>query len=369
MTFAGVRSFAAVVAAFLSFVVAPHAGAEYRHRVVVVDVTGSNDATTAELLTRVRGELTAAGFEVVDLTLSGQVEPKVAVETAGSEYSPAAVLAVRHGPGPTPGESLAELWVSDRLAQKTLMQRARFADRDTSSQTARLAVQVVELLKARLAALWVDAGTLESAQPAPKPPSPPPPVAERPPAPPAPPASARSGSQLELGAGLGLLRNFGDSVGSAWAPALRFGVSPRGLSSDFALGVRATAALTPDAAELSSGVGLARVRQAFILAEGYGRLAPSSLVSPLLSVGLGAFSVSVAGQAPPPYTTRSESTISALSSVGAGLWIQPANSVAWILEGQLLAAWSETSVVIDSRTVGSVGWPMAFFSTSILGVY
>lgn len=366
MSFSWLRGFAVVVTALLSLVIAFDAAAEYRHRVVVVSVTDSNDATTLELLTRVRGELGAAGFEIVDVSLTGQIGPKEAVETAGDEFSPAAVLAVRHAPGPVPGESVAELWVSDRLAHKTLMQRARFADRDTSSQTARLAVQVVELLKARLAALWVDAGTLESAQP-PQQPAPPP-AQEPPPAPAAPPKE-RSTTQLELGAGLGLLRNFGESVGSAWAPALRFGVSPRGLSSDFALGARVTAALTPDAAELSYGSGLARVRQAFILAEGYGRLVPSSLVSPLLSVGIGAFSVSVAGQAPPPFPTRSESTISALTSVGAGLWIQPANSVAWILEGQLLAAWSETIVLIDSQNVGSVGWPMAFFSTSILGVY
>lgn len=370
MRLAAVRGLAVGLAAVLvGAFVTLDAHAQYRHRVVVVDVTDSDDATTLELLARVRGELSAAGFEIVDLQLTGKVEPKVAVETAATEYAPAAVLAVRHTPGATPGESIAELWVSDRLANRTLMQRARYEDRDTSSQTARLAVQVVELLKARLAALWVDAGTSERPEPKAAPPPPPEPAKPPPPPPEEPPPTKAPSNRFAVGAGLGVLRNFASGVDASWAPALRLGMSRRDMVQGLELGVRATAAMTPDTIELSYGQALARVRQAFILVEGYGRILPTSLVSPLLSVGLGAFTVNVAGEAPPPYSTHSDTTLSALSSVGGGFWIQPSNSVAWLIEGQLLAAWSETTVNVDSHAVGTVGWPMAFISTSILGVY
>jgi hypothetical protein len=356
---------AVLLAAFLTSLAVR---AQYQHRVVVVDARDMDDATTLELLARVRGELGAAGFDVVVLPVSGALDPRVAAETLARDLSPAAVLSVRHSRGSAPGESVAEMWVSDRLSNRTLMQRAVFDDRETSTQTARLAVQAAELLKARLALLWVDPAA-SSWTPLPAREGP----AVAPPAPP--PASTEedetpSKNQLTLGAGLGLLHNLKGGSGSAWAPLLRAGFGPSALSSSvFALDFRVSGALSPDSSKLSWGPGAARIRQGFVLGEALGRFLPTSTVQPAISVGNGAYVVSAMGEADAPYSANSSTTWSALSALGAGLWIQPSASVAWIVEGQILASWSKTSIAIADRTIGSVGLPMAFLSTSVVGIY
>lgn len=362
------RRWLARAALLVACLASPGLRAEVRHRVVVVDARDMDDATTLELLARVRGELGAAGFDVFVLPVTGEVDPRVAAETLARELEPAAVLSVRHSRGAALGESVAEMWVSDRLSNRTLMQRATFHDSETSAQTARLAVQVAELLKARLALLWVEPGT-SSWTPVPARVEATAPVA---PAPPTPPESEanRADNLVLLGAGVGLLHNFEGGFGSTWAPVLRLGVAPSALSSAiFALEFRASGALTPDASELGWGPGVARVRQGFSLVEVLGRFVPESSVQPVLSLGSGVFAVSAAGEAERPYFAQARTTWSALSALGAGFCIQPSASVAWILEGQVLATWSKTSVAIADRTIGSVGWPMAFFSTSVVGIY
>lgn len=353
--------------------VSPALPAETLHRVVVIDARDTDDATTLELLARVRGELGAAGFEVTVLPVNGQIDPRVAAETLGRDLAPAAVLSVRHTPGSVPGQSIAEMWVSDRLSSRTLMQRASFDDRETSTQTARLAVQVAELLKARLALLWVDPAASswtpvpareESAPSLSAPPSRPSPAeAEQP-------ETKKASNQLTLGAGLGVLHNFKGGFGSAWAPLLRVGFGPSALSSSaFALELRVSGAVSPDSSRLSYGQSQARIRQGFCVAEALGRFLPTGSVSPLISVGSGAYGVAAAGDADPPYTTNAATTWSGLSAFGAGLWVQPAASVAWIVEGQVMTSWSKTSIAIANRTIGSVGAPMAFVSTSVVGIY
>jgi hypothetical protein len=359
----------ALLAACLS---SPALHAEYQHRVVVIDARDTDDATTLELLARVRGELGAAGFDVVLLPVSGELDPRVAVETLGRDLAPAAVLSVRHSRGAAPGESVAEMWVSDRLSSRTLMQRVAFDDRETSTQTARLAVQVAELLKARLALLWVDPAA-SSWTPLPAPPltrtaPPPPPPPAEPDA--AEPDDSSAHSQLTVGAGLGLLHNFKGGFGSAWAPLLRVGFGPSSLSNGvFALELRVTGAVSPDSSKLSWGPGSARIRQGFVLAEALGRFLPAATVQPVISLGNGAYTVAASGEAEPPFSTNAATTWSGLSALGAGLRIQPSRSIAWIVEGQVLASWSKTSLAIADRTIGSVGLPMAFVSTSVVGIY
>jgi hypothetical protein len=357
---------AALLAACLA---SPALHAEVQHRVVVVDARDTDDATTLELLARVRGELGAAGFDVVLLPVSGDVDPRVAVETLARDLLPAAVLSVRHSRGAAPGQSVAEMWVSDRLSSRTLTQRAVFDDRETSSQTARLAVQVAELLKARLALLWVDPAE-STWTPVP---ARPPPAVTAPPPPPAPAEEAKSSTshgQLTVGAGLGLLHNFKGGFGSAWAPLLRVGFGPSALEGrHFALELRASGAVSPDSSKLTWGPGSARIRQGILLAEALGRFLPEASVQPVISIGNGAYAVSASGEAEPPFRTSASTTWAGLSALGAGLWIQPSPSVAWIVEGQVLASWSKTSISIADRTIGSVGQPMAFVSTSVVGIY
>jgi hypothetical protein len=370
MTSRAARGLWAPVVLLALLLLSPALRAEPQHRVLVVDARDMNDATTLELLARVRGELGAAGFEVVVLPVDGVVEPRAAVETLGRDLAPAAVLSVRHTRGRNPGESVAEMWVSDRLSNRTLTQRAVFDDRETSAQTARLAVQVAELLKARLALLWVDPAP-STWTPVPARPEPPAVEAPQPPLPPVDEAkSAAVQNQLSLGAGVGLLHNFKGGFGSAWAPLLRVGFRPSALSSSlFALELRVSAAGSPDSSKLAWGPGSARIRQGLLLAEAFGRFMPSAPLQPIVSLGNGAYVVSAVGEADPPFSSSASTTWSGLTALGAGLCFQPSPRVAWMVEGQMLASWSKTSIAITDRTIASVGAAMAFVSTSVVGIY
>ena len=113
-------------------------------------MTSSSDS---ELLTRLHAELSAAGFEVVVLATTTEEPPKSQVENAGRELNPAAVVLVRERFAPELSGSVAELWVSDRIGHRTLMQSMMLDAREHSRDMSLLAVQAAELVKARLAAL------------------------------------------------------------------------------------------------------------------------------------------------------------------------------------------------------------------------
>ncbi|HEX6767587.1 MAG TPA: hypothetical protein VF103_18940, partial [Polyangiaceae bacterium] len=71
--------------------------AQYRHRVVLLEQPNTDEAST-EVLVRVRGELTAAGFEVVLLPSTVEGDPAVVSETSAPELHPAAVILVIEKP-------------------------------------------------------------------------------------------------------------------------------------------------------------------------------------------------------------------------------------------------------------------------------
>ena len=102
------RAVAAVLGLALSLTMSP-ARAEPTHRVLLL--TGPNEGaplSDSELLTRLRAELSAAGFEVIVVPATSGESPKSQVETAGRELNPAAVVLVRErfasGDAPDPIE-------------------------------------------------------------------------------------------------------------------------------------------------------------------------------------------------------------------------------------------------------------------------
>src|SRR5262245_5737319 len=100
------------------------AQAEYRHRVLLLQHE-SDDDTSREVTTRVRGELGAAGFDVLVLPTQDD-DPKRAVESAGREMHPAAVLLVERLLTTDSGKRAGtELWLSDRMLRKTVVLRLR----------------------------------------------------------------------------------------------------------------------------------------------------------------------------------------------------------------------------------------------------
>jgi hypothetical protein len=347
--------------------VAQPAWAEPAHRVVLLSELGVAP-TNSELVTRLRAELSAAGFEVVLLATASEGPARALVESAGRELEPAAVVLVRERSAPELGGNVAELWVSDRIGHRTLMQSMMLDPREHSRDMSLLAVQTVELVKARLATLALpdrspnapkpEDSTPES-KPAPKPEEP---------APVSPPSPARNSVRATLSAGIGLLQGFG-GMGATWAPVGHAGLYLPELGESMpGLELCIRGAATAKRLELQSGPGTARASQAFGIFDVRLHLAPRSDWHPVLSLGSGVYTVGVAGEAPSPYPTYEGRSWSGLSTVGAGLWAQSTRGLAWLLDAQMLAAWEPTRVLIDGNRVGHLGAPTLFISAGVVGV-
>jgi hypothetical protein len=246
---------------------------------------------------------------------------------------------------------------------QTLMLEPRERSRDMSL----LAVQTVELLKARLATLTVPDAERAAEPPGEPETSPPKPETEleRKPELAAP---SRSSAEATLSAGIGILSDFA-GVGSSWTPVLRGGLLLSNVADWLPLiEFRLTGAAAATRLVLQSGQGTAHIRQGFGMVDAVVHAAPSSVVHPFFSLSSGVFTVDVSGEAPEPYATHDELTWSAISSVGVGLWARSSKSLAWVVEAQALGAWSKTQVAIHGARVGDLGAPMLFVSTGLVGI-
>jgi hypothetical protein len=350
------------MAAHLSLaLVGRDARAEYRHRVVVLEPP--NAEATLEVRARLRGELSAAGFNVTTLPVPPIDDPKELSETAARELTPAAVLFVIEQPSEPDEEHSSEIWLSDRLLRRTFVLKYTVNPADPARDSARVAVQAVEILKADLAELSVTRPELEAPAPVPIPIS----VLPGPPPPPPP----RLGDGLRVEAGAGLLQGF-DGFGAAVTPLLRaclslpsswLGDGP--LSLDFVL----TGAAFGNQVRVDRDQGSVASRQEFGTFAVVARLGPWQVVQPMLSLSTGAYRVEVEGSAAPPATSRTDRTWSSVSGAGTGVWLQPSKSFALTLQGEVLVAASRTVVRIAEEPVATAGSPMVLVSASAVGVF
>jgi hypothetical protein len=334
------------------------AEAETPSRVILLAADNEQDLTALEVLARVRGELHAAGLEVILRSMPADADPRVAVESSSPELAPAAVIAVRYLRPLPPEIPGAEVWISDRLSNSTLMQVVRASPQQVNPAL-RLAVQVAEVLKARLALLWV-----KPERPLPvKMPVPPPT-----PTPPPPPAAAPANSgRLLLGLGLGWARHSRGDV-SSWFPELKVGYDLPA-HSGFALSLGLSAAWTPEETVLAREPGAAHIRQTLLRVGASLRFLPRAAIQPLISVALGGFHVRVRGESAAPYAATTSGTWSAATTFGTGLWLQPGANVAWLFEAQALAAWSATEVYVEQERIATLGFPAFLLATSVIGRY
>jgi hypothetical protein len=262
------------------------AHADYRHRVVLIEQP-NEDQASVEVLARVRGELTAAGFEVVLLPATIEGDPANVSETTARELHPAAVIFVLERPAEGTEPRRIELWLSDRLSRRTFVQSLPIEDDDAGRGYRRLAVQAVELLKARLAELTV---TRMPDLPPPKPEPPKPP--KKPPPPPKEP-----GVTGRLAGGVALLQGF-EGVEASWAPRVRLGASiPAGSigGAPFVLDLGGTLIALGSASHVRARDGEASVGQGLGTVDVALRFDRGATLQPVLSLGAGVYSVSIAG--------------------------------------------------------------------------
>src|SRR3954471_8736506 len=106
-----------------------------------------------EAITRIRGELVADGFEVSIVGAPVGADPASVLARADPRTTAAATL----GLFVQPDARAAELWVVDRLTSKTVMRRIEMTDPAPGSGPEVLARRSVELLRASLLEILVQA--------------------------------------------------------------------------------------------------------------------------------------------------------------------------------------------------------------------
>lgn len=280
-------------------------------QLVILLRPASIDELTREALSRITGELTAARFRVIIFPLDESTSSIEQVETVGRDLDPVAAFALVRGTGAS-AESV-ELWISDRRAQRTTIQRMRLrpvspaASGDVSRAAAVLAVESVELLRVNVAGTW-----------------PRPPVQARGPS--HPPAVERPGRALSVALGAGLLHDF-HAARPSLAPTLGIGFGrPDGLAVSLV-----ARGLGPDT-QLVQSVGSARVQQAAAWVALSRTFRAGRVLQPFLSLGVGADWLRATGSAADPTLAHARTSWSGVAMAGGGLAVAVATRLALVLD-------------------------------------
>jgi hypothetical protein len=352
------------------------ARAEPARRVVLV-IPGAIGPVATEALTRVRGELQAARFEVITEVVAADVDRRAAVEREVRRGNARAAFGIFFGGGS------AEIWVTDAATGRSAVQTLPLDAASPERRAAVLAVKAVDLLKATLAEIWIN----PPVPPAPAPVAPASPVAASPT--PAPPPSvpadetrsndegaSRAGagevgvrgeepeprsqplvSRVEIAAGAGWL-----SAGStsSWAPQAAVSVF------DGRIGGRLVASGYGTAVTVeSAGIGSARFTQSFGVAEVVVRQPFGRYFETTASVGGGAYRISGSAIGDDPIQQgHSDSTWSPVVGGGVGAAIT-LRRLTIAFDARVLEATTSTSVRIAGDQVAEVGRPLIWLGSSL----
>ncbi len=273
------------------------------------------DATAAEVLARVRGELRAARFAVT-LVPAADGAPRQLVEAGAHRAGVAAAMGIFFD------AAEPEVWVANARSGRTTVEPLMPPDGERRPSV--LAAKAVELLKAAL--IEVPSGE----RPAP-PVSAPAVVATSP-------APAPRRRILLAGGGwwrTGGVRTLSPSLSFAWLGAGRGHLGARLVAA----GLGASAAATADA-------GTARVGQDLALLEALACWRPARGLRTCAAVGGGAGLLAVRGTGAPGYEGIDHTLWSGLAAAGAGLVWTPRSGIALGADARALGAWPSTEVRI-----------------------
>jgi hypothetical protein len=347
-------------------------------KLVLVLAQRSEDAALTEITARVRGELSGAGFRVLTREPPDGVSPLRAVEQTGLELNPSAVLWIVAAAGHSEQSPRLEIWLSDRLLGKVSMARFGAAPGRASDASA-LAVQAVELLRARLSELrvepidreaevasdqsWVEQASEPASKPAPPEPSAPDRARE---------ATPRRRAWFGISGGLAVLLDSG-SLEPGLLPLLSCVVSPgepRPGDVPLALDLRLSAAGFGSSQQFQLDQGGAEVAQAFgELSAALRYIPPRVPIEPWLGLGGGVYTVGVQGNANAPYQAHDERAWSALGTLSLGLRSRPWAHLSLGASGALLWAPARASVRIDEDKVAMAGGTLWLVRAELMGVF
>ena len=298
-------------------------------RVLLVSPPGAVREVSVALV-RVQGELIADGFEVVT------------VEAAPGTTSEAAMSQAENGSSTTiglflsPDGASAELWVVDRLTNKTVVRHVVTAGESQKLLPEVLAVKAVELLRASLLELVVERNTAESLRGRAR-------------------ASAQRASDWAARPIAEHKPRWALETGAAviWSPTqvdpafVSVARGRRALSDRVHVRVSFTGLGTR--AQVSGTGGSAAVVQWCALAEGVFQPLPQALLKPMLTLGAGTFHTSVNGQASAPYRVLHQAEWSFVADAGVGLVVHLGSRLELALEGHGLWAAPEPHRALRER--------------------
>jgi hypothetical protein len=326
------------------------AGAELTHRVVLLNPLVPEE-TTLEAITRVRGELSAAGFDVVPVQHRGGAEPRDELESAARDVGALAAFAIL---GPETGD-LAEILVLDRLRGKVIDQKMAIDRRSPRRTAAVLAVGAVELLKASLAEFW-----LSPAQPPPvRHVETPPPLAREPPPLPVPSPPPR----VSVEAGVALLSHLG-KMGTVGSPMLKVSY----LASRY-LTARVAVSSVGIGSRIDAGAGSALIGEELGTIDAVFLWPHGSALRAIASAGMGAYHLRVQGIANGNNRALSGSSWSVALTPGLGAQAEIGPRLALTLEAQVLMALPPATVRIGPDEFGPAGDPSLVISAGITGIF
>jgi hypothetical protein len=333
----------AVIVACLACCVSRSARAQGTPSQVAVVRTPEHDRLLREANTRLRAELTSAGFVVVNATRTPSGD-------AAYNGTFATIAIRRAGNG-----ALADVWISDHVTGKTLTRRLRVGG--TASAATVLAVRALELLRASLLELTLPSSAGEAAPPsAPadvlKWVEPSAPRAERRPS-----RDLLEATALEVGAfALHGLRG----IGPAFGPQARLS---HGLSQHWFGRLSLVGPLLGPT--LSEPGGTAAVTQQFASLD----LAWATPVRPFgafVWAGMGAFYLHTSGTAREPYRSTSDGVLSFLATAGVAGVARLGTRLALTAQLTTLALVPKPVVVIAGQAAGSAGAPSLGLSLGLV---
>jgi hypothetical protein len=349
---------------------------EPARRVVLVVPEASGPLAT-EVLTRVRGELQAARFEVDSEVVGNSSDRRGTVERALRKADARAAFGIFFADG------AAEIWVSDAISGRSVVQTLPLGAAAPERRATVLAVKAVDLLKATLAEVWVPAppGPASTAgaepaapavpSPAEPPPSPPPRAEvtrkEPPPAPPVVDRRAELPPEERPWAPLG--RGVDLAVGASWVGAGSISNwAPLVAVSAFAghLGGRLVVTGLGSSTELTQAAGSARVAYGLALAELAARQPFGNHFQTTASLSAGVARLAIDGTGAAGFYGTASRVWSAVGGGGVGAAVLTGRFTI-SLDARVLVSATATEVRIAQESVLEAGRPIFSVGGSLGG--
>jgi len=307
----------------------------------------------SDALVRVRGELTADGFEVALVEAKPGTTSAAAMADAEHDASSATVGLFLSSDGKS-----AELWVVDRLTGKTVVRRVSTAEEPTDELSQILAVRVVELLRASLLELMVAEKEKR--------------IVKRS-VPRAPPETSRRATEWAERP-LAPERHWAIEVG----PALLFThpgklgvalVGVAGVRTAFteSLGARVSLGGLGTRPQFSAPEGAARIQQYWALGEVVVSPWPAWPVAPVVSLGAGGTNLTVEGDATFPYRGTKNGGWFFGADAGAGATVRLAPRLDLGAEVRAMVALPQPKLRFVERDVTSLGEPALIGALTVAG--